>query len=251
MTYHKLLLALVSGILLLATLPAAHAAVSLGSVQDRYSAEIFQGEETGFSIFLFNIHDQSTLNVNLEAEYPFGLYVVVTPTSMSLPYLPTGTPLQEGYGVLSTPEGNVMVKTASVRVFSANNTAPGEYDIRVNAVTQAAEGTLAISQERGFRFRVSVKENAAPEEEEELLEEGVASQEQPAEPIRPEEGQPPESGEGQGQSQGANTFTRQVEEAADAVSRVTGSIINNPAISPVILLVVILAGIYLKKSDRI
>ena len=245
----NLFLAVMAALILLAAIPAAEAAVSLGSVQDKYSAEVVQGQETGFVVFLFNIHQNETVRVSLDSEYPFGLGVSISPRTLNVPYLPPGTPLQEGYSVLSTSEGNIMVKTVSVSVSTTSNTAPGEYDIKVIAATESSGGTLAVSQGRAFRFRVNVKEYQyeEPDQEEEIVhEEPVEVQEAPKEPLVGDEETEDVTDAG-----GKSTFTRQVEEVSDTINRMTGSVINNPVISPVVIIIVLMAGIYLKKSDRI
>lgn len=74
-------------VILLAAVPFAEASTSLGSAQDRKYAEVYPGEIVQFKIFLFNIHDNSNLSVNLVAkEVPAGWSVDINPSSFQLEY---------------------------------------------------------------------------------------------------------------------------------------------------------------------
>ena len=257
----KVILAVITCFMVLAgAMNLAWAAVSLGSVQGRNCAEIAKGGETQFRFFVFNAHGEGMLHLNLDAEYPFGLGVEIWPKSLSLPYIPLGEVQQaEGYEILSTNQGNIMVRPVVVKVFSTNDTAPGEYEIRVTASTRSSGGMMGVSQVRAFRFRVRVLEEGG-EEKEDMIEEDMLAKEKPAgeegsgseergtEKRRGEDNENKKPG-------GGNILTKHIEDARDAINTVTGSVarsvINNPVIAPVVLLVVIIAGLYLRVTDRI
>jgi hypothetical protein len=247
----KGLVALAVGMLVLLAAAGAAAALSLGSVQDRSYAEIGKPGEAAFRLLLFNIDGPGTVWVTLEEEHPFGLAVDVSPDRLSLPHLPPGQGAGEpGYEVLATSQGNVMVKPVVVRVYSGNDTLPGEYAIRVTASTGRAGGTLGVSQSRAFQFLVRVRASDAAEGE-------PAAEEQPPADTQPP-GQEPYAAPGEGAASGdapggspESALTKGADEISRVAERITGSIVSNPVIAPVAIALVLLAAIYLRRTDRI
>lgn len=219
----------------------ALAGISLGSAQGGRHAEVAQGGEVLFRVFLFNAHQEDDVEVYTGVYEDGGLSVSVEPERLLLPYTEPGdcSGGGPGYACLSTPQGDVSAREVTVRVSVPFRARLGEHRVSVYAATERQEGTLASAQVRKFWLTVDVRGSEETGLGEEVLTgAGEETREQPGEECGPDDLEGPGKPEGN-------------EEGESLPDSVTGAVSGIPVFGPWLLLAALLALLVLRMVKRI
>jgi hypothetical protein len=139
---HKILL-----IAIILVSPAVCAEISLGTIQPEKSFSVDPGETAGFKILLFNTH--ASVHVRFSYEIPENWNIRIDPEELDVP--------SDSGEYISLPEGYVKASQIDIRVNVPDNEKAGDYAVKVIAqATSDESGTVSVSQERPFLFKVKV-----------------------------------------------------------------------------------------------
>lgn len=139
----------------------AYASLSLGSVTGARTANAFPGDTVSFDMLLFNIHENSTLVVNIDIEGPDGWVVRTNPASFTLDYHPVSKCItKEYYECLSTGQGGVMARPIKIIVDIPNGISSGKFPIIVTSHVGTDGSSVNMQQSRAYQFSVFINENA-------------------------------------------------------------------------------------------
>lgn len=138
---------------ILMILPVAHA---IGTTQTKYSASTYPDSAVNFKIVLFNTKDP--VHVSFSPEITDSWLISINPNELDVP---SGEDSNE-YVVLNGQY--VMASPVYVNIRVPENANPGEYEAKVTAQTSPGQGTVGVSQEIEYSFKINVMDEKEFEE---------------------------------------------------------------------------------------
>lgn len=146
-------------VLVLLSLHGASASISLGSVSGTRYMEALPGETSNFELLLFNIHDNSSVQVDVVVEGPEGWAVSSSPSTFNLDFSAPGNCFsKQDYVCLNTGLGGVMARPVKVTTDIPDSATPGEYVISASVYVGGGDIGVTMVQSRTYHFTVKVKE---------------------------------------------------------------------------------------------
>lgn len=221
-------------------------ASSLGSSQSSRSSDIFQGEQTTFRIFLFNVHQESDIEIYLGVLESGGLDIELSHEEIIIPYTEPGKFYESdpGFVYIGTSAGDVKAKEVVVRVKAPLTIEPGKREVSVFATTRKDSGTVGTAQVRRFFFDA----NVLSQEREEVIDEvETRAEESNSSETIPKRDEQTEDNEGIN----AAKEDEVLELSQDMGLPITGDVSAIPVFGPIVLLAVALIAIFLWRQKRI
>jgi hypothetical protein len=215
------------------------ASVSLGSAQGSKHANINQGEEVDFTVYLFNVHQEGGMNIYTGVQEDGGLSVRISPESLEVPYSEPGRhDNDEGFSIIRTSSGYVRAVPVTVNVRVPLSSQEGRYEVSVYAATEKQAGAVGAAQTRRFSFTVDVGEG-------ESLNLG--------EEMSTEAGVEPDIEGGRDDSNPEESVEEEKDAGStdNAIDSITGAVTSTYVIGPFLLIGVVALFMVLRRLKRI